>query len=97
MKPLRDAYRPSQPGRDIATKAELDQLSRNRATPEPHLHLRPDEAITSQVNEQVMNSNERRITDLEQRLQRMREGGERDFTLAAVHGRAKSDFDRSRE
>ena len=97
MKPLKNAYRPNQPVRDIATKAELDQLTKNRTTPEPHLHLSPDGAITSQVNQHVSRTNEQRMADLEQRLQKMREGGERDFTLAAVHGRAKNDFERSRE
>ena len=40
---------------------------------------------------------ESRISELQQRLECLREGADRDFTFAALEGRAKADFGHSRQ
>lgn len=97
MSKLKDAYRLTEPVRDPATKAELEMRLKNRPTPSPQQQLTPNNALSSQVNEKIANADEKRVTDLSERLQRMRENSDRDFTFARLEGRAKSDFDRSRE
>lgn len=80
----------------IATKAELDRLTKNRPAPAPEKHLSPVGPDAYVVNEQIVSANEARIEELRDRLQRLRDGAARDFTFAQTQGRAKSDFERSR-
>lgn len=81
---------------DIATKAELDHLIETRPTPEREMHLTPMGPVTSVVNRQVAVVHEKRIVDLNERLERMRDTVERDFSLSRQHGHARADFERSR-
>lgn len=81
---------------DIATSAELNHLQDNRPTPVPEPALTPDSGTTMSVNAQVDAQNARREADLQERLQRVREGFERDHAFAQVRGRAKADFERAR-
>lgn len=80
----------------IATKAELDRLTQNRPVPTPEPHLSPDGPVAYSVNEKIASTNEDRIEELRDRLQRLREGTERDYSFAQVRGHAKGDFERSR-
>lgn len=80
----------------IATKAEHEALSAARAIPEPGMHLRPEGADCAAVNTLVCEANERRMRDLRERLDRARAGIETQQALRFIHGRAKSDFERSR-
>tara|TARA_R110001606_G_scaffold399304_1_gene584241 strand:+ start:16267 stop:16554 length:288 start_codon:yes stop_codon:yes gene_type:complete len=84
------------PSPRIATKAELDRLRQSRPVPAPERHLSPDGPEASQVNQKVMDANETRMVDLQDRLQTMRETADRDFAFAQNEGRAKADFERSR-
>lgn len=81
---------------DIATSAELNRLQDNRPAPVPEPALTPDAATTVSVNAQVDAQNARREVDLRERLQRVRDGLERDHAFAQVTGRARADFERSR-
>ena len=81
---------------DIATRAELNHLQDNRPAPVPEPALTPDSATTMSVNAQVQAQNARRAADLQERLQRVRSGMERDHALAQVNDRARADFDRAR-
>ena len=80
----------------IATKAELDHLTDNRLEPVSELHLTPDGPEAIDVREQVNAVAEKRIGDLQERLQRAREGIETDHAFAQVQDRAGADFERSR-
>jgi len=90
------AVSPPSPSPDIATKAELTHLQESRPAPVPAPSLTPDNATTMAVNAQVEADNARRAADLQERLQRMRNGMERDHAFAQVNGRARADFDRAR-
>lgn len=81
----------------IATKAELDRLTENRPVPAPEPHLSPDGPVVVDLKEQIAGANESRINELQERLQRLRDGADRDFSFAQMHGRAAADFERSRE
>lgn len=80
----------------ISTKAELDHLVKNRPIPTPTPQLTPDGPDAFAVREMANEFSEARIADLTERLQRLREDTERDFSLAQIQGRAQSDFERSR-
>ena len=80
----------------IATKAELDRLTQNRPVPAPEAHLTPDGPDSHQLKENIISANEARIEELQERLQRLRDGAERDFTFAQERGHTKNDFERSR-
>ena len=80
----------------ISTKAELDHLTETRPKPSPAPQLSPDGPEAASVREQVAKAQEDRIGALQQRLQHLREGTDRDFTFAALEGRAKADFGHSR-
>ena len=57
------------PSPRIATKAELDRLRQSRPVPAPERHLSPDGPEASQVNQKVMDANETRMVDLQDRWQ----------------------------
>ena len=80
----------------IATKAELDRLKENRPVPAPELDLSPDGPIAVDLKEQIADANEDRINELQERLQRLRDGADREFSFAQERGHAKADFDRNR-
>ena len=80
----------------IATKAELDHLTANRLEPVSELHLTPDGLEATDVREQVNAMAEKRIGDLQERLQRAREGIETDHAFAQIQDRVGADFERSR-
>ena len=80
----------------IATKAELDHLAANRPEPVSELHLTPDGPEAIDVHKQVNAMAEKRIGDLQERLQRAREGVETDHAFAQIQDRAGADFERSR-
>ena len=94
--PAPEAQAPAVESPDIATKAELDHLVETRPTPAPEMHLTPDGWEAGEVNRQVAVAHERRIVDLNDRLQRMRETAERDHAIARLEGHARVDFERSR-
>ncbi|HBA44251.1 MAG TPA: hypothetical protein DCZ07_14875 [Alphaproteobacteria bacterium] len=81
----------------ISTKAELDRLKQNRPIPSVAPQLTPDGPETYEVNRQVADAHETRLNDLQDRLQTLRESADTDFTLSANEGRARGDFERSRE
>ena len=81
---------------DIATRAELNHLLENRPQPVPEPALTPDSATTVAVNAQVEALNARRTADLQERLQRVREGFERDHAFGQVKDHARSGFERTR-
>lgn len=81
---------------DIATSAELNRLQDNRPAPIPEPALTPDAATTASVNANVEAQNARREADLRERLQRVRDGLERDHAFAQVTGRARAAFERER-
>lgn len=85
------------PSPRIATKAELDRLKETRPVPAPEPHLTPDGPVAVDLKEQIANANEARINELQERLQRLRDGAGRDFSFAQARGQAKNDFERSRE
>ncbi|MDF1721968.1 MAG: hypothetical protein P1U65_14955 [Minwuia sp.] len=80
----------------ISTKAELDHLLKNRSVPTPAPQLTPDGPDAFVVREMANVASEGRIANLTERLQRLREDAERDFSLAQVQGRAQCDFESSR-
>lgn len=80
----------------IATKAELDRLRRTRPKPQPEPSLHPDGPEADQIKHRIADLHENRITDLQTRLDTLRETADREFTLSSHQGRAKTDFDRSR-
>ena len=80
----------------IATKAELDHLIESRPDPVPEPHLTPDGPDAADVRDQVHTMNENRLSELQERLGRLREDADRDFTFAGQEGRAKADFGHSR-
>ena len=80
----------------IATKAELDHLAANRLEPVTEPHLTPDTPEAIDVREQVNAMAEKRIGDLQERLQRARECIETDHAFAQVQDRAGTAFERSR-
>lgn len=84
------------PAPDIATKAELDHLTQNRPMPASESHLTPDGPEAAAVQERVSAMERSRTSELQERLQRVREGFECDYALAGRQGRAKADFERSR-
>ena len=88
--PNRNALHP-----DIATKAELDRLRANRPVPAPSRHLTPMGPDADHTRRSVHEADERRISYLEDRLQRVRDGAERDHSFARLRGHAKADFGRS--
>ena len=80
----------------IATKAELDLLTANRPEPISETHLRPNAPQATDVHEQVNAMMEKRIGNLQERLQRARQGIETDHAFAQIQDRAGADFERSR-
>lgn len=84
------------PPPEITTKVELDHLTDTRPEPAPEPHLTPDGPDTAAVKEQLAVSDERRIGELRDRLQQLRDGTDRDFTFAALEGKAQADFGRER-
>lgn len=88
--PNRMAIRP-----DIATRAELDRLRASRPVPTPSHDLTPNGPDAGDARRSAHEADERRISYLEDRLQRVRDGAERDHSFARLHGHAKADFERS--
>jgi len=82
---------------DPATKAELDHRLSQRSTPTIEPTLTPNAAQAIDVVRDVHERNERRIQNLSERLGKLRDVAERDFSLANMQGRAQHDFDRNRE
>lgn len=80
----------------IATKAELEHLCQTRPAPTPTPQLTPEGADTYEVNQQIADAHENRLSDLQDRLETLRDSADRDFTLSANEGRARGDFERSR-
>ena len=80
----------------IATQAELNHLEAHRPAPAAEPHLTPIGPQTAAVHERVNAFRESRVTDLQDRLQRAREGMETDHAFAVLGGRARADFERSR-
>jgi hypothetical protein len=81
---------------DIATRAELDRLRETRPVPAPVPELAPNGPDANDVRRSVHEANESRLNDLQDRLQRVRDGAERDHSFARLHGHAKADFEQSR-
>jgi len=80
----------------IATKAELDQLRASRPAPAPAMHLTPDGPAAVDVRQRLDAMHAQRIDQLQNRLQQVRDGLERDHALGQLQDRAKADFGRSR-
>ncbi|MBL27117.1 MAG: hypothetical protein CMM50_06145 [Rhodospirillaceae bacterium] len=80
----------------ITTQAELDHLTANRPASAPEQHLTPDGPDAGQVRQQVDAMAENRIAHLQNRLQHVREGFERDYAFGQVQNRAQTDFERCR-
>lgn len=78
----------------IATKAEYDHLAANRPEPAPEMHLTPNGPETVEVNKQVNAMNEQRMAELQERLQRARDGMEHDHAQAVNHQHADSGHER---
>jgi len=92
---MSEKARTGSPSPDIATGAELNRLLQNRPRPVPEPALTPDAPTTVAVNAQVEALNARRTADLQNRLQRVREGFERDHAFGNVKDRAKASFERA--
>ncbi len=84
------------PSPDIATRAELNRLLENRRKPTPERTLTPDSATTVAVNKQVEAQDARRAAYLQERLNRVRQGFERDHARGLLKDRAKTGFERTR-
>ena len=80
----------------IATRAELDRRIAGRPKPTTERRLTIDGWQQQEVHRQVNAFAESRIKALESRLNRARQGLERDVRTAAVRGRARADFERNR-
>ncbi len=79
---------------DIATKAELERLRASRPVPAPTRHLTPIGPDAEHTRRSLHEADERRISYLQDRLQRVRDGAERDHSFARLQGHAKADFGR---
>lgn len=80
----------------ISTAAELQQRQESRATPAPEMHLTPGGSLETEVHTQVEAANEQRMSELQSRLDQMRQGFENDFNAARLQGHAKADFGHER-
>lgn len=80
----------------ISTRAELDQLRAGRLAPvpEPAPAPSPEEQLASYRERYAVN--EDRLAELSQRLEIARERTASDYIFAALQGRTKIDFERSR-
>lgn len=80
----------------ISTRAELEHLRSARAAPVPERAPAPspEERLASYRERYAVN--EDRLAELSQRLETARERTASDYSFAALQGRAKIDFERSR-
>lgn len=74
------------------TKAELLQRLSERATPDPHQHLKPRNIDHAMLDYERERRNERRIEHLDKRLHVARVGMRRDHLRAAPNGHTKAQF-----
>ena len=80
----------------IATRAELDRRIASRPKPTIEQRLTIDGWRQQEVHRKLNTFLENRIKALEGRLDKARNGLDRDFRLARPRGQARADFDRSR-
>lgn len=80
----------------ISTRAELDQLRAGRLAPIPERAPAPspEERLAAYRERYIVN--EDRLAELSHRLESARERTASDYIFAALEGRAKIDFERSR-
>lgn len=84
------------PGPDIATRAEMLAKMRVRPRPAYEQHFIPNGYLTEQTHRSVQQAHERRIEHLRERLTDAKDRLETGFAIDPMHGKARTDFDRSR-
>lgn len=83
-------------GPDIATRAEMLAKMRVRPRPAYEQHFIPNGYLTEQTHRSVRQAHERRIEHLRERLSDAKDRLETGFAIDPLHGKARTDFDRSR-
>ena len=79
---------------EIATSLELDRLKADRSRPKAELHHTPEGFEVETVR--TVRQREQRIGALEAKFEAMRERLGSDHRFAALQGRARTEFERSR-